>query len=122
MTIQDSNSFSSTGKPFTDKDLREFLFKDYDKLVRPVAQPNDSVNVTFDLVPISIRDLVSYVHFCRIMMTVHCNAEKVANTCKLYLLRCVNTLCNLNELCYCKSTEKMAGDRNRMSHMPGVLP
>ncbi|GIY23440.1 neuronal acetylcholine receptor subunit alpha-7 [Caerostris darwini] len=44
-------------KPFTDRDLREFLFKDYDKLVRPVAQPNDSVNVTFDLVPISIRDL-----------------------------------------------------------------
>ncbi|GBL87170.1 Neuronal acetylcholine receptor subunit alpha-10 [Araneus ventricosus] len=41
----------------TERDLRKALFENYDKLVRPVRNPNNVVSVLAELVPVGIKDI-----------------------------------------------------------------
>ncbi|GFV97647.1 neuronal acetylcholine receptor subunit alpha-6 [Trichonephila clavipes] len=50
-----SSSFSSeVGKVITEKDLRRYLFADYDKLVRPVKDPSTGIVVYTSITPTAI--------------------------------------------------------------------
>ncbi|XP_015930634.1 neuronal acetylcholine receptor subunit alpha-7-like [Parasteatoda tepidariorum] len=40
----------------TERDLREHLFKNYDKLVRPVKNANDKITVSVGITPLHLRD------------------------------------------------------------------
>ncbi|GFU12750.1 acetylcholine receptor subunit alpha-type unc-63, partial [Nephila pilipes] len=47
----------NSGKILTERDLRRFLFADYDMLVRPVTDPNKAIVVYATITPIVIRRL-----------------------------------------------------------------
>ncbi|GFT57249.1 neuronal acetylcholine receptor subunit alpha-7 [Nephila pilipes] len=52
-----SSSIASEGRILTERDLRRFLFADYDKLVRPVTDPNNAIVVYASITPIAIKNL-----------------------------------------------------------------
>ncbi|GFY69179.1 hypothetical protein TNIN_46491, partial [Trichonephila inaurata madagascariensis] len=45
------------GKVMTEKDLRRYLFADYDKLVRPVKDPSNGIVVYTSITPMAITKL-----------------------------------------------------------------
>ncbi|GFQ97442.1 acetylcholine receptor subunit alpha-1-B [Trichonephila clavata] len=52
-----SSSIATKGKVMTEKDLRRYLFADYDKLVRPVKDPNNAMIVKTSISLLAITEL-----------------------------------------------------------------
>ncbi|GFU16574.1 hypothetical protein NPIL_243351 [Nephila pilipes] len=52
-----SSSIASEGRILTERDLRRYLFADYDKLVRPVTDPHNAIVVYASITPIAIKSM-----------------------------------------------------------------